>query len=66
MESALNKNGCPLCQTTGEDVLFTNDRSQEDLVLALKPKLGAHAVVLVKGSRSSRMENVVNALVEKV
>ena len=25
MESALNKNGCPLCQTTGEDVLFTND-----------------------------------------
>lgn len=40
--------------------------TQEDLVLALKPTLGAHAVVLVKGSRSSRMENVVNALVEKV
>ena len=29
-------------------------------------QLGGHAVVLVKGSRSSRMENVVNALVEKV
>lgn len=40
--------------------------TQEDLVLALKPTLGADAVVLVKGSRSSRMENVVNALVEKV
>lgn len=40
--------------------------TQEDLALALKSNLGAGAVVLVKGSRSSRMENVVNALVEKV
>ena len=39
--------------------------TQEDLALALKNSLGADAVVLVKGSRSSRMENVVNALVEQ-
>ena len=39
--------------------------TQEDLVAALKNSLGADAVVLVKGSRSSRMENVVNALVEQ-
>ena len=37
---------------------------QEALVQALKRNLGADAVVLVKGSRSSRMENVVNALIE--
>jgi len=39
--------------------------TQEDLVAALKNNLGVDAVVLVKGSRSSRMENVVNALVEQ-
>ena len=39
--------------------------TQDDLVAALKNSLGANAVLLVKGSRSSRMENVVNALVEQ-
>lgn len=39
--------------------------TQEDLALALKNNLGPDAVVLIKGSRSSRMENVVNALVEQ-
>jgi UDP-N-acetylmuramoyl-tripeptide--D-alanyl-D-alanine ligase len=39
--------------------------TQEELVQALKNNLGADAVVLVKGSRSSRMENVVNALVDQ-
>ncbi len=38
--------------------------SQEALVAALKPTLSARSRVLVKGSRSARMENVVNALVE--
>ncbi len=38
--------------------------SQEALIAALRPTLSAHTRVLVKGSRSSRMENVVNALVE--
>ncbi|MFZ9616546.1 MAG: glutamate ligase domain-containing protein, partial [Fluviibacter sp.] len=39
--------------------------TQEELVQALKNNLGADAVVLVKGSRSSRMEIVVNALVDQ-
>lgn len=38
--------------------------SQEALVAALRPTLSARSRVLVKGSRSARMENVVNALVE--
>lgn len=38
--------------------------SQEALIAALRPTLSARSRVLVKGSRSSRMENVVNALVE--
>ena len=37
---------------------------QSDLIQALRPKLSADNVVLVKGSRSSKMENVVNALIE--
>ena len=39
-------------------------KSQEELVAALQPKLTSRSRVLVKGSRSARMENVVNALVE--
>jgi UDP-N-acetylmuramoyl-tripeptide--D-alanyl-D-alanine ligase len=39
--------------------------TQDELVQALKSSLGADAVVLVKGSRSSRMEIVVNALVDQ-
>jgi UDP-N-acetylmuramoyl-tripeptide--D-alanyl-D-alanine ligase len=46
----------------GEVRHFAN---QDELVQALKCSLGANAVVLIKGSRSSRMENVVNALVEQ-
>ena len=38
--------------------------SQEALVDALRPRLSAQSRVLVKGSRSARMENVVNALIE--
>jgi UDP-N-acetylmuramoyl-tripeptide--D-alanyl-D-alanine ligase len=38
--------------------------SQEALVAALRLTLSAQSRVLVKGSRSARMENVVNALVE--
>lgn len=38
--------------------------SQEALVAALSPTLSARSRVLVKGSRSARMENVVNALLE--
>ncbi len=38
--------------------------SQEALIAALQPKLSARSRVLVKGSRSARMENVVNALIE--
>lgn len=40
--------------------------SQEELVAALRPTLTTRTRVLVKGSRSARMENVVNALVEQV
>ena len=36
--------------------------SQQALINALKPQLDARTTVLVKGSRSSAMENVVNAL----
>ena len=39
--------------------------SQEELVAALRPTLTARTRVLVKGSRSARMENVVNALLEQ-
>ena len=39
--------------------------SQEALVTALRPRLAARTRVLVKGSRSARMENVVNALIEQ-
>lgn len=38
--------------------------SQEALIAALRPTLSVRSRVLVKGSRSARMENVVNALVE--
>lgn len=38
--------------------------TQEELVAALQPVLSKRSRVLVKGSRSARMENVVNALVE--
>ena len=38
--------------------------TQEALVNALRPRLSAQSRVLVKGSRSARMENVVNALIE--
>jgi UDP-N-acetylmuramoyl-tripeptide--D-alanyl-D-alanine ligase len=38
--------------------------TQEALVNALRPQLSAQSRVLVKGSRSARMENVVNALIE--
>ena len=38
--------------------------SQEELVTALRPALTAQSRVLVKGSRSARMENVVSALLE--
>ena len=40
--------------------------SQEELVAALRPTLTARPRVLVKGSRSARMENVANALVESL
>ena len=40
--------------------------SQEELVTALRPTLTATTRVLIKGSRSARMENVVNALIEPV
>ena len=40
-------------------------QTQEALVDALRAQIDAGSVVLVKGSRSSRMEAVVNALVEK-
>ena len=40
-------------------------KSQEELVAALRPTLTAKTRVLVKGSRSARMENVVNALLEQ-
>ena len=39
--------------------------SKEELVMALRPRLTAQTRVLVKGSRSARMENVVNALLEQ-
>ena len=41
-------------------------KSQEELVTALRPALTAMTRVLIKGSRSARMENVVNALIEPV
>jgi UDP-N-acetylmuramoyl-tripeptide--D-alanyl-D-alanine ligase len=39
-------------------------KTQEELVAALRPMLSKRSRVLVKGSRSARMENVVNALIE--
>jgi UDP-N-acetylmuramoyl-tripeptide--D-alanyl-D-alanine ligase len=39
--------------------------TQEALITALRPELTARTRVLVKGSRSARMENVVNALTEQ-
>ena len=39
--------------------------TQEELVTALRPRLTAQTRVLVKGSRSAGMENVVNALLEQ-
>ena len=41
-------------------------KSQEELVTTLRSMLTAQTRVLIKGSRSARMENVVNALVEPV
>lgn len=41
-------------------------KSQEELVTALRPTLTATTRVLIKGSRSARMENVVTALIEPV
>jgi len=60
----LSANAVTAYQTAG-GVEARHFASQEELVQALKNNLGAEAVVLVKGSRSSRMENVVNALVEQ-
>lgn len=39
--------------------------SQETLIAALRPMLSPRSRVLIKGSRSARMENVVNALIEQ-
>ena len=39
--------------------------SQEALIAVLRPVLSARTRVLVKGSRSARMENVVHALIEQ-
>jgi UDP-N-acetylmuramoyl-tripeptide--D-alanyl-D-alanine ligase len=39
--------------------------AQDALIAALRTQLGASLTLLVKGSRSARMENVVNALVEE-
>ena len=41
-------------------------KTQEELVTALRPTLTATTRVLIKGSRSARMENVVNAIIEPV
>jgi UDP-N-acetylmuramoyl-tripeptide--D-alanyl-D-alanine ligase len=38
--------------------------TQDALIDALRPRLSAQSRVLVKGSRSARMEHVVNALIE--
>lgn len=39
---------------------------QEDLIVAVQQSICSKVVLLVKGSRAQRMENVVNALVNKV
>ncbi len=39
--------------------------TQEGMIAEIRPQLGANLTVLVKGSRSARMENVVNGLVEE-
>jgi UDP-N-acetylmuramoyl-tripeptide--D-alanyl-D-alanine ligase len=39
--------------------------TQDALIAALRPQLGADLTLLVKGSRSARMENVVDGLVEE-
>jgi UDP-N-acetylmuramoyl-tripeptide--D-alanyl-D-alanine ligase len=39
---------------------------QEDLITAVQQAINPKVVLLVKGSRVQRMENVVNALVNKV
>lgn len=46
----------------GENGFYYPD--QASLIAALKPELHDQAVVLIKGSRSSKMENIVQALVE--
>lgn len=40
-------------------------KDQSSLIEALKPALHADATVLIKGSRSSRMENVVQAIIQE-
>jgi UDP-N-acetylmuramoyl-tripeptide--D-alanyl-D-alanine ligase len=48
----------------GENGFYYQD--QASLISALKPTLHSNAVVLIKGSRSSRMENVVQALIQEI
>ncbi len=49
----------------GFDTGATHFRNQQDLIAALPSLLPENAVVLVKGSHSARMENVVSALCPK-
>ncbi|MBA2653966.1 MAG: UDP-N-acetylmuramoyl-tripeptide--D-alanyl-D-alanine ligase [Gammaproteobacteria bacterium] len=51
--NAFGANGC-----------YFND--QQSLINALKPALHSNAVVLIKGSRSSRMENIVQAIIQEI
>jgi UDP-N-acetylmuramoyl-tripeptide--D-alanyl-D-alanine ligase len=51
------------CRAFNTGLHFT---SQEELVAALRAKLPADAVVLVKGSRFMQMERVVKALQETI
>ncbi|MGI9141787.1 MAG: UDP-N-acetylmuramoyl-tripeptide--D-alanyl-D-alanine ligase [Fluviibacter sp.] len=61
---ALSANAVKAYQTKGAGEA-RHFATQEELVAALKNNLGVDTVVLVKGSRSSRMENVVNAIVDQ-
>lgn len=47
----------------GENGFYYQD--QASLISALKPTLHSNSVVLIKGSRSSRMENIVQALIQE-
>ena len=48
----------------GENGIHFED--QASLIAALKTKLHANATVLIKGSRSSRMENIVQAIIQEI